>query len=85
MSKTLLQGAPHPREVGERRASYLDAAGLEPGVLAEGSQHGGLGCPVLHQLHEDDVCGILLLKHLHSLLQMVLPAEPARGRDCKEK
>lgn len=83
VSRTQLLGTPHPWDVGEGRASYLDAATVEPGMLAEGAQHGGLGGPVLHQFHEDNVRGILLLKHLHGLLRVVLPAEWAEGRDGK--
>lgn len=54
------------------RASYLNAARVEAGVLAEVAQNGDLGGTVLHQFHEDDACGILLLEHLHSVLQLVL-------------
>lgn len=50
-------------------------------MLAEGPHHGDVGGLVLHQLHEDDACGILLLKHLHGLLQVVLTVEGAAGRD----
>lgn len=67
--------------MGEGRASYLDAASVEPGVLAEEPHHGDVGGLVLHQLHEDDACGILLLKHLHGLLQVVLTVEGAGGRE----
>lgn len=70
-------GAWCPCGLAEGRASYLDAAAVEPGVLAGGAHHGGVGEAVLHHLHADDARGVPLLQRLHALLRAVLPAEGA--------
>ena len=58
----------------------LDAAPVEPGVLACWAHHGAVGLFVLHEVQADDAGAVLLWSGLHCLLWAVLPAEGPGGK-----
>ena len=57
----------------------LDAAPVEPGVLACWARHGVVGLLVLHGAQADDAGAVLPCLSLQGLLWAVLPAEGPGG------
>lgn len=62
-----------PRSIG--RASYLDAAPVEPGLPAAGAHHGVVGELVSYTLQANDAQGFPFLLRLHCLDWAVLLTE----------
>lgn len=60
---------------GTGRASYLDAAPMEPGLPAVGAHHSLVGQLLLHVLQANDAGGLAVLARLHCLCWPVLLAE----------
>lgn len=75
------QGVPaHPQEPARKGDSHLDAASVEPGVLARRAHQGAVGGFPRHGLQADDADGFrLLLPPSHSLHRPVGPAEGSGG------
>ena len=61
-------------------AAYLDAAAVEPGAGAGGTDQGVVAGPLRHHLQADEAGGLVLLHRPHVLHRPVLPAEGPAGR-----
>lgn len=85
---TAARHLPCPRGTG--RASYLDAAPMEPGLPAVGAHQSLVGQLLLHVLQANDAGGLAVLACLHCLRWPVLltegpgweTEEPGEVREC---